>query len=120
MSEPLPTDPAAVAALGRPEIITKLADAIQERGRKASSGEPLYFDRHNLERVIQETLEPEPPALGTLSALAETWDGRALRAAGDREDPKSRTADGYDSGAGAIARCAGELRAALAQMRGEK
>src|SRR3990167_4878921 len=44
--------------------VSLLADAIQEAGRKASSGEPLFFDRFNLERVIVAALlraEAPPP-----------------------------------------------------------
>ena len=39
------------------DLIKRLADAIQERGRKAGSGEALFFDRFNLERVIREVIE---------------------------------------------------------------
>lgn len=40
----------------RPDLRTLIADEIQERGRKHASGEPLYFDRHNLELAIEAAL----------------------------------------------------------------
>ena len=42
--------------------IARIADAIQERGRKSASGEPLFFDRCNLEAMILAGLAGSPSA----------------------------------------------------------
>ncbi len=37
-------------------VVRTVADSILERGRKFSSGEPLFFDRHNLELAIGDAV----------------------------------------------------------------
>jgi hypothetical protein len=39
-------------------LVGKVADEVQARGRKHATGEPLFFDRHNLERAIEAALAP--------------------------------------------------------------
>jgi hypothetical protein len=39
------------------ELVKKLADAIQDKGRKSGSGEALFLDRLNLELTIIRILE---------------------------------------------------------------
>ncbi len=36
------------------QLVARIADQIQDRGRKATTGEYLVFDRHTLERAIEE------------------------------------------------------------------
>lgn len=51
----------------REALIAALADKIQAQGRRAGSGEPLFFDRFNLERVIREVLIGAQDAGGKVS-----------------------------------------------------
>lgn len=43
--------------------IERIVDAVFERGRKATSGEPLFFDRHTLTLTIQGAMaDPLKPS----------------------------------------------------------
>ena len=37
-------------------LVAQIADDLLAHGRKAASGEPLFFDRFHLERIILERL----------------------------------------------------------------
>ena len=67
-------------------LVTRVADAIQVRGRKAGSGEPLFFDRFNLERVIREAIEAET-SLGSLTKA----DGRSPQGEDEGQTPGPKT-----------------------------
>lgn len=47
---------AAIRASLSADEVRRIADSVQERGRKHCSGEVLVFDRHNLERAIEAAL----------------------------------------------------------------
>ena len=78
-------------------LVTRVADAVQNRGRKASSGEPLFFDRHTLEQVIHEAIKKEIEP--TSRSIAEA-DGRSPQG-----EDKGSSKEGETQGAGGTPPC---------------
>ncbi len=52
-------------------LIEQIADEVQQRGRKHASGEPLYFDRRNLEEAIRAALSGSVGGLNAAPPASE-------------------------------------------------
>lgn len=82
--------PAADAPTRSHDLPERIAEAIQRQGRKASTGEPLFFDRFNLTRVIRSELKAAEDQITALRAALRQID-RDLKAAVSWDDVEAIT-----------------------------
>lgn len=86
--------PPGLGGDAEPPLEERIADRLQERGRKASTGEPLFFDRLNLVTVIRDVLagQDDGPANSTPDRLMLNAYGRRCYRAGEESATAALTA----------------------------